>query len=763
MPTILFLCSILLVSMITVTNSASCLSNDVVDCPDINNGVPFCVVNCSQVAIEQYNQPASHGNCQLLFELGGIRRQACFIDECPFTECIPVVREDVSAIECCCTEDFCNLNFTAPSTSPTPSPPPVVDLVHLYFDEFPHHTNDTERLVCEYLNCSIDGIEGCISGYEVCSEDPGLPDSQANDHSDHFCLVTLNQSSVTGELIPNLKRCFVGAQHSDCGRNRCLAEPFGHDAAIHSCCCTTSLCNANVEVLPAPTVSTSAPTMSSATPGATPGTSSDDSSPVAIIYGVVAGVVLVIIIALFVVVALFYCRYRLKAQLDYSLQPPLIHSPASTFSSDGLDNVELVKQVGRGRFATVWKASMNNATVAVKSFSVFSIESWNHERDIYTTPLFQHDCLLQFLGADQKTVGYETEYWLVTAYHEYGCLLDFLRVRTINLENLCVMAESIAMGLAHLHSSFTRNGVYKPAIVHRDFKSKNVLVKEDLSCVISDFGLAFKFVTGESPVEAQGQVGTTRYMSPEVLEGAVNFQREAFMRIDMYACGLVLWELTTRCSVNGSTPGDYVLPFEDLVKGNPSIEMMKQVVVTAKKRPEFSAAFNVETQLETLITTITECWDDDAEARLSAKTVEERIKNLRRDINKPPVIDNEKEAGLMVSLTPSQSMPVIPGNKELSSGISSIPNSYSTLTSPNSNGSPTFSPRMPADQETSSPLPLTSNSYVNMNGYPMANGHVNSNGSSNKNHKTVAVQKNLPNTLPGRANGRLHSYSETTL
>ena len=47
------------------------------------------------------------------------------------------------------------------------------------------------------------------------------------------------------------------------------------------------------------------------------------------------------------------------------------------------------------------------------------------------------------------------------------------------------------------------------------------------------------------------QVGTTRYMSPEVLEGAVNFQREAFMRIDMYACGLVLWELTTRCSVNG--------------------------------------------------------------------------------------------------------------------------------------------------------------------------------------------------------------------
>lgn len=43
------------------------------------------------------------------------------------------------------------------------------------------------------------------------------------------------------------------------------------------------------------------------------------------------------------------------------------------------------------------------------------------------------------------------------------------------------------------------------------------------------------------------QVGTRRYMAPEVLEGAINFQRDAFLRIDMYAMGLVLWELVSRC------------------------------------------------------------------------------------------------------------------------------------------------------------------------------------------------------------------------
>lgn len=36
-------------------------------------------------------------------------------------------------------------------------------------------------------------------------------------------------------------------------------------------------------------------------------------------------------------------------------------------------------------------------------------------------------------------------------------------------------------------------------------------------------------------------------MAPEVLEGAINFQRDAFLRIDMYAVGLVLWELASRC------------------------------------------------------------------------------------------------------------------------------------------------------------------------------------------------------------------------
>lgn len=42
-------------------------------------------------------------------------------------------------------------------------------------------------------------------------------------------------------------------------------------------------------------------------------------------------------------------------------------------------------------------------------------------------------------------------------------------------------------------------------------------------------------------------------MAPEVLEGAISFQRDAFLRIDMYAVGLVLWELISRCTAADGT------------------------------------------------------------------------------------------------------------------------------------------------------------------------------------------------------------------
>ena len=63
-------------------------------------------------------------------------------------------------------------------------------------------------------------------------------------------------------------------------------------------------------------------------------------------------------------------------------------------------------------------------------------------------------------------------------------------------------------GLAHLHDQRIVDGLTKkPSIAHRDLKSKNILVRNDSTCVISDFGLAIKFLNEETSSDAHGQVG----------------------------------------------------------------------------------------------------------------------------------------------------------------------------------------------------------------------------------------------------------------
>ncbi len=57
------------------------------------------------------------------------------------------------------------------------------------------------------------------------------------------------------------------------------------------------------------------------------------------------------------------------------------------------------------------------------------------------------------------------------------------------------MAYSAARGLSHLHTEIQGTGVPggKPMIAHRDIKTRNILVKKDLTCAIADFGLAISY------------------------------------------------------------------------------------------------------------------------------------------------------------------------------------------------------------------------------------------------------------------------------
>ena len=97
-----------------------------------------------------------------------------------------------------------------------------------------------------------------------------------------------------------------------------------------------------------------------------------------------------------------------------------------------------------------------------------------------------------FVAADIKGTGSWTQMLLITEYHENGSLYDYLQSNELDVESLLSLICSIAAGIAHLHTEiFGTQG--KPAIAHRDIKSKNILVKRNNECVIAVFGLAVRY------------------------------------------------------------------------------------------------------------------------------------------------------------------------------------------------------------------------------------------------------------------------------
>jgi serine/threonine protein kinase len=95
---------------------------------------------------------------------------------------------------------------------------------------------------------------------------------------------------------------------------------------------------------------------------------------------------------------------------------------------------------------------------------------------------------------------------------------------------------------------FTSTRIRKPIIIHRDIKSSNVLVKSNpqLTLCLTDFGLA-KILSPILTANDFIQIGTYRYMAPELLELAISHTSEALCKVDMYATGLVLWEIISQC------------------------------------------------------------------------------------------------------------------------------------------------------------------------------------------------------------------------
>ncbi|XP_035995320.1 activin receptor type-1 [Fundulus heteroclitus] len=297
--------------------------------------------------------------------------------------------------------------------------------------------------------------------------------------------------------------------------------------------------------------------------------------------------------------------------------------------------ITLNECVGKGRYGEVWRGQWQGESVAVKIFSSRDEKSWFRETEIYNTVLLRHENILGFIASDMTSRNSSTQLWLITHFHEMGSLYDYLQLSTLDASSCLRMALSIASGLAHLHVEiFGTRG--KPAIAHRDLKSKNILVKKNGQCCIADLGLAVMHFqdTNELDVGNNPKVGTKRYMAPEVLDDSIQMDCfESFKRVDIWALGLVLWEVARRTVSNGIVE-DYKPPFHDVVPSDPSFEDMKKVVCVDQQRPNIPNRWFSDPTLSALAKLMKECWYQNPSARLTALRIKKTLTKIDNSLDK---------------------------------------------------------------------------------------------------------------------------------
>ncbi|CAL5443236.1 unnamed protein product [Camellia sinensis] len=184
-------------------------------------------------------------------------------------------------------------------------------------------------------------------------------------------------------------------------------------------------------------------------------------------------------------------------------------------------------KIGQGGFGTVYKGKLfNGQEIAVKRLSRSSgqgLEEFKNEVTLISR--LQHRNLVRILGCcaqgDERILVYE----YLPNKNEIGrALLDWkIRVSII---------EGIAQGLQYLHK------YSRVRIIHRDLKTSNILLDNNMNPKISDFGTARIFGDNESRANTNRIVGTYGYMSPEyALDGLFS------VKSDVFSFGIMMLEI----------------------------------------------------------------------------------------------------------------------------------------------------------------------------------------------------------------------------
>ena len=197
------------------------------------------------------------------------------------------------------------------------------------------------------------------------------------------------------------------------------------------------------------------------------------------------------------------------------------------------ERYEIIKSIGEGGMANVYLAydSILDRNVAIKVLrgDLSNDEKFvrRFQREALSASSLAHPNIVEVydVGEDSGI------YYIVMEYIDGKTIKQLLKKRgNLTLSEAIDIMLQLTDGMAHAHDSY---------IIHRDLKPQNVMIKDDGSIKITDFGIAMA-INATQLTQTNSVMGSVHYLPPEQAAG-----KRATTKSDIYSMGIIFYELLT--------------------------------------------------------------------------------------------------------------------------------------------------------------------------------------------------------------------------